>query len=113
MAYSKDGLFKSSEEFFELNGSVGMRLSAEAAQKVCEKALEHGLLVVRVEGGIWHNLGFEARLDCLWDGPVPPVPLAEAKSINQGASDFILEEKERGHDVFIITTMPISRRNDP
>jgi hypothetical protein len=107
MAYPKDRLFDSPQDFFELKGSVGMRLTPEAAKKVCEQALGHDLLVVRVEGGIWHNPGFEVRLDSLWDGPIPPVPEAEAQIINLRAAEFICEEQQRGHDVFLVTTMPM------
>jgi len=71
--------FDSPNDFFELGGSVVMKLSADAAIAVCERAAQHGLVVVRVEGGIWHSPGFEARLDCIWDGADPPVVFDIAK----------------------------------
>jgi hypothetical protein len=106
MKVDRTRLYDSSDDFFELNGSIIMKLTRTAAQDVCIKALEHGLLVVRIEGGIWHNPGFEARLDCIWDGVDPPVSEAEAMINNAKALEMIREESEV-HDAFIITTASI------
>ncbi|MEN7529545.1 colicin immunity protein [Cupriavidus sp. DL-D2] len=95
-------LYHSSDEFFELGGSVVMKLSTNAAVAVCESAVKHGLLIARIEGGIWHAPGFEARLDCIWDGFNPPVDLQLAEQNNREAAAFI--RKESGmHDVFVLT----------
>lgn len=107
MKVDRARLYDSSIDFFELNGSVVMKLTPNAAQEVCNKALEHGLVVVRIEGGIWHNPGFEARLDCIWDGVDPPVSETEAAINNARALEMIREEIEV-HDVFIITTAPLT-----
>jgi len=94
--------YESSSEFFTLDGSVIMKLSRDAAVKVCELAAQRGLVVARIEGGIWHSPGFEARLDCIWDGVDPPVELDVAEENNIEAANFIRSKSEM-HDVFIIT----------
>ena len=99
--------YDAEEEFFRLRGSVVMKLSATAAIAVCTVAADRGLVVTRVEGGIWHNPGFEARVDCIWDGAEPPVTLENARKNNLAAADFICEEQEE-HDVFVITSPSIS-----
>ncbi|SDR49199.1 Colicin-E5 Imm protein [Paraburkholderia fungorum] len=76
-------LYVSPNDFFELGGSVVMKVSAEAAVAIFISAAEHGLGVARVEGGIWHAPGFKARSDCIWDGADPPVSqdVAEVKNL--------------------------------
>jgi len=107
MKVDKAKVYDSSDDFFELNGSVVMKLTSAAAQDICIKALKHGVVVVRIEGGIWHNPGFEARLDCIWDGVDPPVSETEAETNNARALEMIREESEV-HDTFIITTAPLT-----
>ncbi|MDF2077559.1 hypothetical protein P2Q70_23480 [Pseudomonas mendocina] len=63
-----------------------MRLSPEAAIGVCERAASEGVVVSRIEGGIWLNPGFESRLDCIWDGADPPLAQAAAHT-NRGKGD--------------------------
>jgi hypothetical protein len=48
----------------------GWRHEADAGggHRCLPAAAQHGLVVVRIEEGIWHSPGFEARLDCIWDG---------------------------------------------
>ena len=53
--------------FFQLNGNAVMRLSRTAAMSVCRLATDRSFHVLRVEGGIWHSPGFEARVDSIWD----------------------------------------------
>mgnify|MGYP006361800099 CR=1 FL=1 len=79
-----------------------MKLSTDAAIAVCEQAAARGLVVGRVEGGFWHAPGFEARLDCIWDGVDPPVDFNAAEKNNILAANFIRSERA-SHDVFIIT----------
>lgn len=79
-----------------------MKLSANAAIAVCERASQHGLVIARIEGGIWHTPGFEARLDCIWDGVEPPVDIGAAERNNLAAAEFIRSESE-AHDVFVVT----------
>lgn len=94
--------YDSSEDFFSIGGSVVMKLSADAAIAVCERASQHGLVIVRIEGGIWHFPGFEARLDCIWDGVEPPVDVGAAEQNNLAGAEFIRSESE-AHDVFVVT----------
>ncbi|MGE8567061.1 MAG: colicin immunity protein [Achromobacter sp.] len=102
MKVDRQHRYESSNEFFTLDGSVIMKLSTDAAVEVCELAAQRGLVVARIEGGIWHSPGFEARLDCIWDGADPPVELKVAEENNMEAANFIRSEREM-HDVFIIT----------
>ncbi|MFV0456879.1 MAG: colicin immunity protein [Pseudomonas sp.] len=95
--------YEFSDDFFSLDGSVVMKLSADAAAEVCERASQHGLVIARIEGGIWHFPGFEARLDCIWDGVELPVDARAAEKNNLAAAEFICSEKQV-HDVFIVTT---------
>lgn len=100
--------YDSLNEFFILGGSAVMKLTADAAIAICEKAIEHALIISRVEGGIWHSPGFEARLDCIWDGIDPPVRQVAAKQNNHAASKFIRSASDT-HDVFVLTASPIER----
>ena len=94
--------YDSSDDFFALGGSVVMKLSAAAAIAVCEHATRYGLVITRVEGGIWHSPGFEARLDCIWDGVDPTVNVSVAESNNKTAAEFIRSESQ-AHDAFVVT----------
>lgn len=99
--------YDSADDFFNLEGSVCMKLTREAAIQVCLEAIKHNQLVMRIEGGIRHfpNL-FEARLDCIWDGKDPPIDKDSARGNNLRAADFIREE-DAIHDAFIITSSSI------
>lgn len=94
--------YDSSDDFFSLGGSVVMKVSANAAVAICERAAQRGLVIARVEGGIWHAPGFEARLDCIWDGVDPPVDQRTAEQNNHAAAEFVRTE-QAVHDVFVIT----------
>lgn len=100
-------LYKSPDDFFGLDGSVVMRLSPEAAIGVCERAASEGVVVSRIEGGIWLNPGFESRLDCIWDGADPPLTQASAHTNNLLALEFI-QTQAAAHSAFILTAPPIS-----
>ncbi|WP_081059619.1 colicin immunity protein [Burkholderia stagnalis] len=102
--------YDSSDDFFSLGGSVVMRLSKDAAISVCDRAKEYGLIVSRIEGGIWHSPGFEARIDCIWDAKIdPPVNDDLTEKSNLEAAEFIREESQV-HDVFIVTTFKMTGR---
>ncbi|WP_419684372.1 colicin immunity protein [Burkholderia theae] len=100
-------VYDSSDDFFSLDGSIVMKLSTDAAIAVCELAVQHGLVVARIEGGIWHFPGFEARFDCIWDGAGPPVDPGAAERNNQRAAEFIRSESPP-HDVFVVTSPPMT-----
>ena len=103
---NRNVLYDSAERFFEDRGSGTMKLTAAAATSACAKAAENGLVVARVEGGIWHSPGFEARVDCIWDGADPPLSSEEAHRNNLLAAAFIESEKNR-HSAFILTAPPV------
>jgi len=69
-------------------------------------ASARGSVVARVEGGLWHNPGFEARTDFIWDGADPPVDLAAAARNNGDAAEFVREESA-SHNCFIVTAPSI------
>ncbi|MFM0526420.1 colicin immunity protein [Paraburkholderia strydomiana] len=94
--------YDSSDDFFAFGGTVVMKLSADAAIAVCERATQHGLVIARIEGGISCSPGFEARLDCIWDGVDPPVVVSVAEQNNLVAAKFIRSESQ-AHDVFVMT----------
>ncbi|WP_116135739.1 colicin immunity protein [Trinickia diaoshuihuensis] len=99
--------YDSPSDFFALGGSVVMKLSTDAAIGVCEQAAQRGLVIARIEGGIWHFPGFEARLDCIWDGVEPPLEVSAAEQNNLAAVEFIRSESQV-HDVFVVTAPRIS-----
>ncbi len=103
----RDILFENAADFFSHEGSVWMRLSPTAAVEVCMAAAAHGRIVARIEGGICHSPGFEARLDCIWDGADPPISESDAHLNNLIAAGFIREEMDC-HTVFILTAPPIT-----
>jgi hypothetical protein len=108
-------LVTSSSSFFASNGNAWMKLTPEAAIETCRRATDAALVVVRIEGGIWHNQGFEARLDCIWDGLDPPTTNAETSSNNLAAAAFVRQESV-SHSAFILTCAPSSgytHRTDP
>lgn len=107
MKIDRQRRYDSPDEFFSLGGTVVMKLSVDAAIAVCERAHQHSLVVARIEGGIWHFPGFEARVDCIWDGVDPPVDLGTAKPNNLAAAEFIRSESP-AHDVFILTAPHIT-----
>jgi hypothetical protein len=102
MLLDRKKLYSSAKDFFIFKGSIVMKLTPDAAIDVCECAVESGLVIARIEGGIWHFPGFEARLDCIWDGVSPPVDFDVAERNNIAAANFIREERAV-HDAFIIT----------
>jgi hypothetical protein len=109
-------LYDTPEPLFAGGGNAVAKLTDRAAAAACAAASELGLVVVRVEGGIWRDPGFEARGDCIWDGIDPPASAEEATRNNLRAADFIESEKA-GHSVFILTTASVNgyshKRNVP
>lgn len=93
-------LYDDAADFFSLGGSVIMKLTPDSAIQVCLEATERKLLVRRIEGGKWHNPGFEARLDCIWDRESSE-SVARDQS-NQEAASFIAKKRDE-HQAFVIT----------
>lgn len=109
MPVDRSKRYKSADDFFDPIGSVTMRLTVEAALEVCKRAAGYDLIVVRIEGGIWHFPGIEARRDCIWDGYDPPISREGAEENNRLGAQFIrLRREAYDYDVFIITTSSIT-----
>lgn len=97
-------LYENAEDFFHLDGHAIMKLTPNAAKEVCRLCTEKGIVVGRVEGGIWHYPGFEARLDSIWDGENYTTDVDIIKKNNLLAIENI-DEEMAVHDAFIITIM--------
>lgn len=93
--------------FFDPKGNAIMKLTPESAIDVCLQAANRGLVIVRIEGGIFSEKGFEARLDAIWDGKDPPLSYEETCENNLRAYLDIKAESEL-HNAFIITCAPMS-----
>lgn len=100
-----DQLYNRAEDFWDLKGNESMYLTPVAAVEVCLMAAQRGFVISRVEGGIWHHPGFEARVDCIWDGVDPPIEESSSERNNAKAADFIREERQV-HGAFVITAAP-------
>jgi hypothetical protein len=107
MTYNIAKLYDTSDAFFEQRRVVCMFLTTEATKDVCRKALRHGLLVTRIEGGILHNAEFEARVDCIWEGMNPPATVEQAEQNNARALADVIRESA-SHNAFVVTTAPLT-----
>ncbi len=114
MTFNRSQLFHTPSDFFSLGGSGAMKLSAKAAYDLCKEASDRDFLIIRIEGGIWSPRGFEARLDCIWDGMLPPVTRKQARKNNIRAAELVHEEStmvrqdSAPYNAFIFTVCPIS-----
>lgn len=89
-----------SNEFFNNNGSAKMYLTCAAAMQVCQHATVLGRVVGRIEGGIWNDNEFEARLDCIWD--VPDNYDNDCRKSNELARQFV-KTRSANHNAFVIS----------
>ncbi|WP_079212769.1 hypothetical protein [Brucella pituitosa] len=102
MACNPKIIYNKAGDFFALSGHALMKLTRSAAIAVCEQAARQQLFVAGVEGGIWHNPGFEARLDSTWDYQGNDGQDDCIVQNNALAADFIKRQPAL-YDVFIIT----------
>ena len=93
--------------FFASGGKSTLKFTPSAAIRICLSAASLGYVIARVEGGIWHQPGFEARGDCVWDGADPPIDVVAAQTNNANAASFIREEAQL-HGAFILTAPPLA-----
>lgn len=100
-------IYSDPSDFYALEGTGVMKLTPKAALEVCLLAAKHDVVIARIEGGIWHNPGFEARSDCIWDGADPPISTHAAEANNLEAAEFVRQESGV-HNVFILTAPPLS-----
>lgn len=105
MVIDRQKLYHEGKNFFDRNGNAVMKLSREAAITVCLDAARRGVLILRIEGGIWTDGTFEARLDAVWDGADPPVAENDASENNRAAASFIRLQPPP-YNAFIITALP-------
>lgn len=96
--------YEYSKYFFDRDGNCIMKFSASAAIDICRECIKKSIYIWRIEGGIWHNPGFEARVDCIWDSSYHPNLKVNinVEENNTLAEEFIREESDI-HDTFIIT----------
>lgn len=102
MAIDPWKLYSSKNDFFRLSGNAIMRLTGTAAEDVCNSAAAEGMLILRVEGGFHDTTGFEARLDCIWNGKNHACNLLDACKNNSEAAKFVKCNSDN-HNAFIIT----------
>ena len=60
-------------------------------------------VAIKIEGGIWSDGTFEARMDAIWDGADPPVKGKDAHENNLAAANFI-RSQDPSYNAFIITS---------
>ena len=96
-----------STNFFTQDSDEELFLSVSAAIDVCRLAAEHGLVIARIEGGVFREGKFMPRVACIWDGSDPPVSKRLAERNNREACEFILSERSE-HNAFVVTAPPIS-----
>ena len=107
MKAALNALHNSADVFFAAGGHGTLKFTPEAAVNICLSAATLGYVVARVEGGVWHHPGFEARVDCIWDGTDPPIDLLKAQENNAAAAHFIREESATS-TAFVLTAPPLS-----
>lgn len=111
MGFDRQKVYETAAAFFDLDERdvdyrVVMKLGRPAAIDVCAAAVDHGLLVAKIEGGIARANTFEARLDAIWDGADPPLGAEQAQTNNLRAADFIRSCAD-DYNAFIITAAPL------
>jgi hypothetical protein len=89
-----------------------MKLSRRAAEELAENLEREGEIIVRIEGGVWHDPGFEARLDEIWDAVVRPNTSQTLYDFtNLDALNFI-KTRSSLIDTFILTSVKLRQLND-
>lgn len=105
MKMRNDILYSEVDSFFELNGNNLMKLTPDAAVELCKVCLDKEIIVVCVEGGIWNDKKFQARLDAIWTGKKPPLNLGDLMLNNERAIASIAEDRDECN-AFIVSTLP-------
>ncbi|MDG6896185.1 hypothetical protein [Volucribacter amazonae] len=90
-------------DFFHLNGNAIIKLTPSAAIELCYFCTENNLIVGYIEGGIWRNKLFQARIDCIWGSSLSSNSTKSSiRDNNRLAIKFIKEESDI-HNAFILT----------
>lgn len=101
--YDKGILYTSMHDFFRLKGNINMRLTKEVAIELCKHAMDYDILIWGIEGGLWHNPGFQPCGDAICDGVNPPVSREEAIKNNLWTVKFLTELMPPECDVCLLT----------
>ena len=99
-------LHENAEDFFSERGNSTMVLSRAAAEEVCHRAIVRDQVVVRIEGGIWNGVTFQARRDAIWDADIDRAckdPVGRADIAVKFLADMPLE-----YNAFVLMTFRIS-----
>jgi Colicin-E5 Imm protein len=107
MEVDRQKVYCNASDFFGSHGNAVMKLSRDAATDLCRYAADHGLVLAKVEGGIFQDGSFEARLDAIWDGADPPITRDDAHKNNLSAASFI-QSSDKEYNAFIITSSPLT-----
>ena len=110
MSLNLGNIFEDHREFIHRNDRNSLILTSKAAEEACRQASIFGLSIAKVEGGLWHNPGFESRIDAIWETRNYPASLDEVRKLNALAADFIRDQSSISPDsdlppadVFMIT----------
>lgn len=92
-------------DFFAKQGRYWMKLTREAGASVVEKCSDKALAVSTIEGGIWHDPGFEARLDAIWHSELDSYPEDQKIAPNNAeALQFLRSDMPTECDTVIVST---------
>ena len=87
--YERSRMYDDPTDFFRLKGNAGMRLTRQAAIAACRMATSMDIVIFRVEGGRWHNPGFQPDAFAVWNGALPPCTDERMLSNNEKAAQFL------------------------
>ena len=88
-----------------MSGAGWMKLTLPAAKSVIQQCTDQLVAVSGIEGGIWHNPGFEARLDAIWKCKMGGDPDDQELKFNNSEAERFLSDFEVAYDTAIISTV--------
>ena len=96
--------FDEAEALFADAGSAWMKLTRQAAAEAISRCSAKGIAVSIVEAGIWHEPGFEARLDGVWHSEFDA--MSDVKCIDENNSRALqfIGGLPQAYDTAIIST---------
>ena len=81
-----------------------MKLAKPAACEVIATCSKRGIGISIVEGGIWHEPGFEARLDAIWHSEFDRAEAVADVTANNLLARRFVDELPGKYDTAIIST---------
>jgi len=105
MDIDRSRLYENVHDYLETSGFTTMKLARTAALELCDWAAERGIVIVMVEGEIFREGTFEARLDAIWKGEDPPIEREDADRNNLSAAEFI-RSMDNDYNAFVISSAP-------